>query len=143
MKECKERLTRRIREIYEAEKDILSKPDGAERMASALLKSGVLFPPYRIGQPIYSYIIDPVEGSAYIVQDHIADISTKGIWIPEYVDGHCDDSDNYFEAYEAVGEYIFLSRGEAEQALCEALRKEKGEGVWTKRNGSWWRTTTT
>ena len=86
----------------------------AERVADALIQDGAVFPACKIGDTAYFLIYDGVEDKRYITAEPIVDVCTKGF----YTSGHEDSTENGdLWEWSEVGETVFFSKEEAEQAL--------------------------
>ena len=83
-------------------------------IADELLSNGCICAPCKIGDAAYFVIYDGVEDKWHISAEPIVDVCTKGF----YTSGHEDSTENGdLWEWSDVGETVFFSREEAEQAL--------------------------
>lgn len=82
-------------------------------IADYLLDNGVIVPPCKVGDTVYTPIYDSVTNERYIGDvETISEVGTKGFFICE---------NNYYEYFEysEIGKTVFLTREEAEKELRE------------------------
>jgi len=74
-------------------------------IADFLLAHGVVVPPCKVGDTVYTIYSDDDNGD-FIEEPVVVEVSTHRIWI-----------ENYFFDYDDIGNTVFLTREQAEQAL--------------------------
>ena len=81
-----------------------------EDVADYLLENGVIVPQCKVGDTVYVIWFSD-DSQSYKMSEHtVTDISTKYIWLEE---------EELYYPLTAIGEDVFLSEEEAEQALKE------------------------
>lgn len=81
-------------------------------VAEHLADAGVIFPPVKVGEPIY--VIHKVMPSMSLLEQMtVTEVSNQRIW----VDSNCFD-------YDDIGKTVFLTREKAEKALAKIIENK-------------------
>jgi hypothetical protein len=91
-------------------------------LAQYLADNGVIAPPVRIGQRVYTLLDQEIwDGDDLIAEELVSEVGSRGFWI-----SGCNPPQNdmgIFFGWDKIGKEVFLSHDEAEKAL----KKEKKE----------------
>lgn len=95
-----------------------NKPLTTNSLADYLLEHGTICPPCKVGSTVWCVLEDKrAEGGWFISEEHVTDVSTRGIWLSAFAPPK-DDHGNFIP-WKQVGVDTFTTREEAEAALAE------------------------
>lgn len=101
-----------IKLLMSAPTDIMGNR-GVGAIADYLLKHGVIVPPAKIGDKIYSIYLDDDGNKYHIDEVEVIDVSAKRAYI-----------EGFYVDWENIGKLDFLTREEAERAIIERKLNE-------------------
>lgn len=95
-------------------------------IAERLIEDGdVIVTPCKVGDVVWCVLEDhPSEGDWFISEEHVTDVSARGIWLSAFAPPK-DDHGNFIP-WEQVGVDIFTTHEEAEAALAERINRQNG-----------------
>ena len=83
--------------------------------ADHLIANGVICPPVKIGDSVFYICQDGYEdGGWFICEEKVIDVSKRGFYINEFLDGSGAD---ILEPYEQISVNVFLTEEEADERL--------------------------